>query len=113
MEGTVYKMEIGIDFEMQKNQNLTKLEAQKIVIKNLKKADAFANTTLKMYLENVGGNLICTLGDKTDTHLDNISLVLRENMDKSLTEHIYDAAFLHNIFRVQVPYQIRPATNVS
>lgn len=28
---------IGIDYEMQKNENLTKLEAQKIVIKNLKK----------------------------------------------------------------------------
>jgi len=28
---------IGIDFEMQKNEELTKLEAQKIVIKNLKK----------------------------------------------------------------------------
>lgn len=80
-------------------------------IKKLKKADTFANTTLKMYLENVGGNLICTLGDKTDPHLDNISLVLQEKMDKSLSEHIYDAAFLHNIFRVRSDITLKILTN--
>lgn len=80
-------------------------------VKNLKKADSFANDTLKMYLENVGGNLICTLGDKTESHLDSISLVLKENMDKSLPEHIYDAAFLHNIFRVRSDITLKILTN--
>jgi len=37
---------IGIDFEMQKNQDLTKLEAAKIVVKNLKKNPIYYTSTL-------------------------------------------------------------------
>jgi hypothetical protein len=80
-------------------------------IKDLKKAGAFASDSLKMYLENVEGNLVCTLGDKTESHLDRISLVLKENMAKSLAEHIYDAAFLNNIFRVRSDITLKILTN--
>ena len=90
---------------------LTSFELPPKIMQELKKADSFANDSLKFYLEKEGTQLYMLFGDKQQKHLNTIKVLLKDNFEDEIPELIYNIAFLRAMFRIKNPLTLKVLDN--
>jgi hypothetical protein len=81
------------------------------VLTDLKKADAFAQESLKFYLEKEDDKLYCFFGDKKQNHLNSVKVLIRENIKKDIPEYIYRNTFIRSVYNIKTPITMKILDN--
>jgi hypothetical protein len=81
------------------------------VLADLKKADAFAQESLKFYLEKEDDKLYCLFGDKKQNHLNSVKVLIRENIEHDIPEYIYRNTFIRSVYNIKTPITMKILDN--
>ncbi len=78
---------------------VSEFELPNTVLQDIKHADTFASDSLKMYLFKENDSLYLMFGDKQQSYLDSIKVLVKDNFTASFNERIYRAAFIRRAFK--------------
>jgi hypothetical protein len=89
-------------------------DVDKALMTDIKKCEAFASESLKFYLAKENNDLYMIFGDKVQSHLDQIKILLRSDVTEDIPEMIYRSSFLKHLVKMKTfPVTVKILSNKS